>query len=302
MTTATTPGYKTSEFWLKILAFVLTALYASGVVPTSGPLAQAMAIGATILGALGYTVARTMLKTKSPLIPAQVVEVPAKNPQSGRVRLTMLAVIALAAVAACSLSMSCTAAQKKAVSDFGHCEETAAVKDLEGPIKSIGDQFIEGKLTKDGALALLDSFGVSYGLDTVGCAVTFVEQAFGSKVNGSADTGAATDLYNEWLAKHGKQASADESFLKAEQGIDKATAQVAQMRAELAAVNPCDSGSLVVGADGDLTCANGITGATPGSYVPAVVACPVDNMPGSPPSSDIPCNATITLAAPTGMP
>ena len=234
---------------------------------------------------------------------------PSNAKQSGRVRLTMLAVLALAAVAACSLSMSCTAAQKKAVSDFGHCEETAAVKDLEGPIKSIGDQFIAGKLTKDSALALLDSFGVSYGLDTVGCAVTFVEQAFGAKVSGSADTGAATDLYNEWLSKHGEQALADESFreaernfAEAEKGIDKATARINRMRAELAAAAPCDSGALSIGIDGNLTCANGLTDVTPGSYVPAVVACPVDNMPGSVSSSDIPCNSTITLAAPTGTP
>ncbi len=56
------PGYQTSEFWLKIVALVLTALYASGIIPTMGPVATVAAIAATILGALGYTVARTMLK------------------------------------------------------------------------------------------------------------------------------------------------------------------------------------------------------------------------------------------------
>jgi hypothetical protein len=59
---APTPGYKTTEFWLKIAAFVMTALFASGVIPTSGPLATAMAIGATMLGALGYTVGRSLVK------------------------------------------------------------------------------------------------------------------------------------------------------------------------------------------------------------------------------------------------
>lgn len=61
--TPVTPGWKTTEFRLKVAAFILTALYASGVIPTSGPLATAMAIGATMLGALGYTVARTLVKT-----------------------------------------------------------------------------------------------------------------------------------------------------------------------------------------------------------------------------------------------
>jgi len=61
-TTAPKPGYQTTEFWLKVAAFVLTALYASGVIPTSGTLATAVAIAATMLGALGYTVSRTFVK------------------------------------------------------------------------------------------------------------------------------------------------------------------------------------------------------------------------------------------------
>lgn len=135
--------------------------------------------------------------------------------QSGRVSMTLVALLAFLAVAACSLSMSCTAAQKKAVSNFGHCEETAAVKDLEGPVKQIGEDvaaYAECKasggtdckgLTKDEGIALLDSFGVSYGMDTVGCTIKFVEQFFSSKVSGSASAQPEMDLYNEWLAKHG---------------------------------------------------------------------------------------------------
>lgn len=61
--TPVTPGWKTTEFRLKVAAFILTALYASGIIPTSGPIATAMAIGATMLGALGYTVSRTLVKT-----------------------------------------------------------------------------------------------------------------------------------------------------------------------------------------------------------------------------------------------
>jgi hypothetical protein len=57
-----TPGFKTSEFWLKIIALVLTALFASGAIPTTGTAATIAAIAATILGALGYTVSRTMVK------------------------------------------------------------------------------------------------------------------------------------------------------------------------------------------------------------------------------------------------
>lgn len=60
--TAVKPGWQTTEFWIKLAALTLTALYASGVIPTTGTAATVAAIAATILGALGYTVARTMLK------------------------------------------------------------------------------------------------------------------------------------------------------------------------------------------------------------------------------------------------
>lgn len=56
------PGYRTSEFWLKCVAMVLSALFASGVLTTDTALAIA-GMAATVLTALGYTVARTMVKT-----------------------------------------------------------------------------------------------------------------------------------------------------------------------------------------------------------------------------------------------
>lgn len=60
--TPTKPGYKTTEFWLGLAAMVLTALYASGVIPTGGMAATIAAMAATILGALGYTVVRGATK------------------------------------------------------------------------------------------------------------------------------------------------------------------------------------------------------------------------------------------------
>jgi len=54
------PGYKTTEFWLSLIAAVLAA-----VVPFVGdypPLAQAVGIGLSVLTALGYTSARTSAK------------------------------------------------------------------------------------------------------------------------------------------------------------------------------------------------------------------------------------------------
>lgn len=56
------PGYKTTEFWLKLAAMLVTALYASGAIPTEGAATRIVAMAATILGALGYTVMRGVAK------------------------------------------------------------------------------------------------------------------------------------------------------------------------------------------------------------------------------------------------
>lgn len=64
---APTPGWRTSEFWLKLAAIALTALYASGAVTNNTALAIA-GIAATILGALGYTVSRSLVKAAGILL------------------------------------------------------------------------------------------------------------------------------------------------------------------------------------------------------------------------------------------
>jgi len=55
------PGWRTSEFWLKLAALALTSLYASGALTNDRVLAIA-GMAASVLGALGYTVARTIAK------------------------------------------------------------------------------------------------------------------------------------------------------------------------------------------------------------------------------------------------
>lgn len=57
-------GFHTSEFTLHLIAILLTALYASGVIPTAGTIATIAAVAATSLGSLGYTVARTWIKAQ----------------------------------------------------------------------------------------------------------------------------------------------------------------------------------------------------------------------------------------------
>lgn len=65
---STKPGYRTSEFWLSLLAMLLGALMASGAVCTAHdtPLAQILCRGAgvvlSLLSTLGYTASRSAVK------------------------------------------------------------------------------------------------------------------------------------------------------------------------------------------------------------------------------------------------
>jgi len=64
-TTAVVPakaGYKTTEFWLSLAAMILGALFASGAISSGGTTDKIAGLVATILGSLGYTVSRTLVK------------------------------------------------------------------------------------------------------------------------------------------------------------------------------------------------------------------------------------------------
>ena len=62
-TSTVKPGWKTTEFWLSLLALLLSAAYIAGLVPDSGPWAKIAAFGAIALTLLGYNVSRGVAKT-----------------------------------------------------------------------------------------------------------------------------------------------------------------------------------------------------------------------------------------------
>lgn len=57
------PGYRSTEFWLSLAAMLLGALMSSGLIESGSTWDKLVGIGASILGALGYTVSRTLVKT-----------------------------------------------------------------------------------------------------------------------------------------------------------------------------------------------------------------------------------------------
>lgn len=56
------PGYKTTEFWLSLLAMLIGALFASGVVSDGSQLDKILGLASSILGQLGYAVPRGLAK------------------------------------------------------------------------------------------------------------------------------------------------------------------------------------------------------------------------------------------------
>jgi len=55
------PGWKTTEFWLSVVAMVVGAIMASGAISNESVI-QALGVVAAILGQLGYSVPRSMAK------------------------------------------------------------------------------------------------------------------------------------------------------------------------------------------------------------------------------------------------
>lgn len=55
------PGFRTTEFWLTLAAMVVGSIYASGAVESDSAL-RILGLVSSVLGALGYTVSRGMVK------------------------------------------------------------------------------------------------------------------------------------------------------------------------------------------------------------------------------------------------
>lgn len=78
----TKPGYKTTEFWLSLLAIVIGGVLASGLV-SSDQVLKLLGAASSILGALGYTAQRGFVKTadsKAAAFVAASQAAPAVNP------------------------------------------------------------------------------------------------------------------------------------------------------------------------------------------------------------------------------
>lgn len=62
MSTEPKPGYKTTEFWLTLLAQLTGFAYASGLIETGGTLDKIAGVIVMVLSAAGYAVSRGIAK------------------------------------------------------------------------------------------------------------------------------------------------------------------------------------------------------------------------------------------------
>jgi len=58
------PGWKTTEFWLSLLAVAVTVLMSSDVLPEDSSAVKIASSVSAMLAALGYTVVRSAIKAK----------------------------------------------------------------------------------------------------------------------------------------------------------------------------------------------------------------------------------------------
>ena len=56
------PGYKTTEFWLSVVAALVGLTYASGIIGAETQADKIMGFASSILATLGYTVSRGLAK------------------------------------------------------------------------------------------------------------------------------------------------------------------------------------------------------------------------------------------------
>lgn len=56
------PGIKTSEFWFSLLAVILDACIATGLVPVDGIITKIVSVIVITLAAYGYTAGRSAVK------------------------------------------------------------------------------------------------------------------------------------------------------------------------------------------------------------------------------------------------
>ena len=168
----TTTKLKTIEMWLaKGLAALLTGAYLTGLIPTSGTAAEIAGVVATMLGYLGFAVVRS----KAAPVAGQALDATPASKQSGRVSMTLVALLALAGVASCAwFQRAGTTVEADAIDcakqNLGQTVTAAGLTILADVMQIV-------QAGANGWKQALDNLAAQYGSDAVQCAANDVLQA-----------------------------------------------------------------------------------------------------------------------------
>lgn len=165
------PGWKTSEFWLKVVALVLQPLYASGIV-TNNVLESIMLMLITMLGAMGYGIGRSMVKSAASKAGVTVMATQAPPSRS----VTRGSLVALVAVVLGAGGVSQVSCGTPAVVTGGAVVVDCLVKDqaqLADLVGSLWAVFASSGSWKD-----VENSAIAAGKDLGGCALGEVVQKY----------------------------------------------------------------------------------------------------------------------------
>ncbi|HYM54135.1 MAG TPA: hypothetical protein VES97_02150 [Solirubrobacteraceae bacterium] len=128
------PGWKSSEHWLAFVVILLNGLISSGIVGSASELAKIIGLSLNVLAALGYGMQRTMLKVAHVRAfgasnDNAAVPIPVPTAQAGFVRMPLLALLALLALAlgAAGQLAGCHTKAGQVVLQTGQCVLDAGV-------------------------------------------------------------------------------------------------------------------------------------------------------------------------------
>ena len=188
--TAIKPGLWTTEHIMAYVAILLTSLYGAGVIPTTGTIGLCFTIGAIALTSAGYSVTRGLVKSAAQrsLAMRHFAMIPnaPRAPQAGFVSPRILGGLSLAAILGLCVyaqtaawSSGCATARNDAKIMSGSFK-TCAQADLGVIVPEAGVTLLSdvAKLIAGNPatiLADLTALGLTFGVDSVKCAIVAVE-------------------------------------------------------------------------------------------------------------------------------
>ncbi len=172
------PGWKTSEFWLKLFAMILQPIYASGLI-TNNVAESIVLMAITMLGAWGYGVNRSMVKSAASKAGVTVMATSAPQASRSITRGSLVAVMLLAV----GLSMQ-PACGTPAVVTGGAVVIDCLKQDQTSLIGLVGSLW--AAFASSGSWTDVEAQAIAAGKDLGGCALAEVVQHYLAPPRGRA--------------------------------------------------------------------------------------------------------------------